>query len=191
MQWFIFAFWPACCPCHTSLALCFLLGFGPFGMLFLQSDGPSQRSIWRPCTLLFIHVVSNSSNDGLEDAWGPFWRDTGRTIRSLDSCDEFVVCHCFPLLEPVGPTDEPHLPTRGHAWLTSNGRHGCFFVGLGSDAVIGCPLSSTMGERDDPALAEGTSSSCFSTGVLKLCPIPGVTIEKYKDNANCETIHYI
>ena len=24
-----------------------------------------------------------------------------------------------------------------------------------------------------------------------LCPIPGVTIEKYKDNANCETIHYM
>ena len=23
------------------------------------------------------------------------------------------------------------------------------------------------------------------------CPIPGVTIEKYKDNANCETIDYI
>ena len=112
MQRFIFAFWPACCPCHTSLALCFPLGFGPSGMLFLQSDGPSQRSIWRPCTLLFIHVVPNSNNDGLEDAWGPFWRDTGRTIWSLDSCDEFLVCHCFPLLEPVGSTDEPHLHTR-------------------------------------------------------------------------------
>ena len=27
--------------------------------------------------------------------------------------------------------------------------------------------------------------------IISKCPIPGVTIEKYKDNANCETIHYI
>ena len=49
-----------------------------------------------------------------------------------------------------------------------------------------------MGMRVCPVL--GSVAFCSTSPFIVVvvhCPIPGVTIEKYKDNANCEPIDYI